>query len=197
MLGWPDAAAGMPYQPSSGAACRPVVAPVAGLAALAALDARVALTLTDLVRSTASTPWPSSRRGTLGRLSVADVHVRVLCDPRTGIVEDPGHRLGGRADLRPLGLLARRRSRPNTRSSSRAWRWAARHGLSPSRLRRCRRPAAARVSGRVVGIAEGWFELPDLKPRFSAGSLFCARLPQTVRRRSRHEVLSRAPADVH
>ncbi len=160
-LGWPAAAdPALPAVVSCGLPT--LVAPISRLATLATLDARVALTLADLVRQYGVDTVALVAPGHVAAVHDADAHARVLCDPRTGIVEDPATGSAAAPISVQLGLLARRRDATE--------RTVIEQGVEmgrPSRLvaeadfDAAGRPVAARVSGRVVGIAEGWFELPD------------------------------------
>lgn len=139
-----------------------LVVPIARLATLAALDARVALTLADLVRQYGVDTVALVAPGHSAVVGDADAHARVLCDPRTGIVEDPATGSAAAPIAVQLGRFARRRDATESTVIE--------QGIEmgrPSRLvaeadfDATGKPVAARVSGHVVGIAEGWFELPD------------------------------------
>jgi trans-2,3-dihydro-3-hydroxyanthranilate isomerase len=160
-LGWP-AAAGAARPAVIWCGLPTLVVPVSSLAALAALDARVALTLTDLVRKYGVDTVALVAPGHTGPVADADAHVRVLCDPRTGIVEDPATGSAAAPVAIHIGRLAGLRVVTQ--------RTVIEQGVEigrPSRLfaeadfDAAGQATAARVSGRVVGIAEGWFELPD------------------------------------
>jgi trans-2,3-dihydro-3-hydroxyanthranilate isomerase len=99
--------------------------------------------------------------GRTGAIPDADVHVRVLSDPRTGTAEDAATGSAAGPICVFLGYLAGRREA--------AHRVVIEQGVEmgrPSRLvaevdfDKDGEPTAARVSGRVVPVAEGWVELP-------------------------------------
>jgi trans-2,3-dihydro-3-hydroxyanthranilate isomerase len=160
-LGWPAIEAALPAVVWCGLPT--LVVPISRLATLAALDARMALTLADLVRKYGVDTVALVAPGGVAAVRDADAHARVLCDPRTGIVEDPATGSAAAPIAVQLGRLARRRD-----ATERA---VIEQGVEmgrPSRLTAeadfdgAGKAVAARVSGRVVGIAEGWFELPDV-----------------------------------
>jgi len=99
--------------------------------------------------------------GRSGAIPDADVHVRVLSDPRTGTSEDAATGSAAGPICVFLGYLAGRREA--------AHRVVIEQGVEmgrPSRLvaevdfGKDGEPTAARVSGRVVPVAEGWVDLP-------------------------------------
>jgi trans-2,3-dihydro-3-hydroxyanthranilate isomerase len=162
LLGWPAAerAETLPAVISCGLPT--LVVPLTEQEPLVELDARVALAMADLVARHGVDTVALVARGNSGTVADADVHVRVLCDPRTGIVEDPATGSAAAPIAVLLGLLAARRATSH--------RVVIEQGVELGRPSRLVAEAdldanggalAARVSGRVAGIAEGHFELPD------------------------------------
>ncbi|HWH23607.1 MAG TPA: PhzF family phenazine biosynthesis protein [Candidatus Limnocylindria bacterium] len=99
--------------------------------------------------------------GNAGAIADADVHVRMLSDPRLGILEDPATGSAAGPIGVFLGYLAGRRGS--------AHRVVIEQGVEvgrPSRLvaeidfDNDGQPTRARVSGSTVAIAEGWLTLP-------------------------------------
>lgn len=160
VLGWP-AAVGVALPAVIWCGLPTLVVPVAQRAPLAALDARVALTMAEVVARHGVDTVALVAPGSSGAAAGADVHVRVLCDPRTGIVEDPATGSAAAPIAVALGRLARRRNATE--------RTVIEQGVEMGRPSRLTAeadfdadggPVAARVTGRVVGVAEGRFELP-------------------------------------
>ncbi len=159
-LGWPGANADDALPAVVWCGLPTLVVPLSRIEALAQVDARVALNMADVVARHGVDTAALVAPGSSGVIVGADVHVRVLCDPRTGIVEDPATGSAAAPVGVLLGMIAGQRSATQ--------RLVIEQGVEmgrPSRLvaesdfDAAGEPAAARVSGRVVAVAEGWFEL--------------------------------------
>ncbi len=160
-LGWPEGtrAGALPAVISCGLPT--MVVPFLRRDVLAGLDRRVALSLANVVRRHGVDTVALVAPGSDGDVPGAEVHVRVLCDPRTGIVEDPATGSAAAPVCTLLGELAGVRGR--------AYRLVIEQGIELGRPSRLVAEAdfdsdgaarATRVAGQVVPVAEGWFELP-------------------------------------
>jgi trans-2,3-dihydro-3-hydroxyanthranilate isomerase len=138
-----------------------LVVPFSHIDLLADLDASHALALARFAETYGADSAALVAPGNSGAIPDADVHVRVLSDPRTGTVEDAATGSAAGPVTVFLGYLAGRREA--------AHRVVIEQGVEmgrPSRLvaeadfGRDGEPTAARVSGTVVPVAEGWIELP-------------------------------------
>lgn len=138
-----------------------LVVPFARLDVLADVAPERGLHLARFAETYGSDTMALVAPGSTGAIADADVHVRVLTDPRSGPAEDPatGSAAGPIAVF--LGLLAQRRGA--------AHRVVIEQGVEigrPSRLvgevdfSADGRPETARVSGSTVSVGEGWIELP-------------------------------------
>jgi len=137
-----------------------LVVPISRLDLLADLDASHALALARFAETYGADSAALVTPGHTGAIPDADVHVRVLSDPRTGTTEDAATGSAAGPICIFLGYLAGRRGA--------AHRVIIEQGVElgrPSRLvaevdfGMDGEPTAARVSGTVVPIAEGWLEL--------------------------------------
>lgn len=138
-----------------------LVVPMRDRAALAAIPTERAWAVAQVARRYGCDSAALVALGTSGAVADADVHVRVLIDPATGIVEDPATGSAAGPIAVYLGLL-------------RGARWARQRlvleqGVEigrPSRLvaevdfEADGSPLEVRVSGGVVPVAEGWVTLP-------------------------------------
>jgi trans-2,3-dihydro-3-hydroxyanthranilate isomerase len=138
-----------------------LVVPFSRVDLLADLDASHALALARYAETYGADSAALVAPGSTGAIPDADVHMRVLSDPRTGTSEDAATGSAAGPVCVFLGYLAGRRDT--------AHRVVIEQGVEmgrPSRLvaevdfGRDGEPTAARVSGNVVPIAEGWVELP-------------------------------------
>jgi trans-2,3-dihydro-3-hydroxyanthranilate isomerase len=138
-----------------------LVVPFSHIDLLADLDASHALALARFAETYGADSAALVAPGSTGAIADADVHVRVLSDPRTGTAEDAATGSAAGPVCVFLGYLA------GTREA--AHRVVIEQGVEmgrPSRLvaeadfGRNGEPTAARVSGSVVPVAEGWIELP-------------------------------------
>ena len=138
-----------------------LVVPFSHIDLLADLDASHALALARFAETYGADSAALVAPGNSGAIPDADVHMRVLSDPRTGTSEDAATGSAAGPVSVFLGYLAGRREA--------AHRVVIEQGVEmgrPSRLvaeadfGRDGEPTAARVSGSVVPVAEGWIELP-------------------------------------
>jgi trans-2,3-dihydro-3-hydroxyanthranilate isomerase len=138
-----------------------LVVPFSRVDLLADLDSGRALALARFAETYGADSAALVAPGRTGAVADADVHVRVLSDPRTGTSEDAATGSAAGPICVFLGYLAGRREA--------AHRVIIEQGVEmgrPSRLvaevdfDRDGEPTAARVTGGVVPIAEGWVELP-------------------------------------
>ncbi|MEO6350358.1 MAG: PhzF family phenazine biosynthesis protein [Candidatus Limnocylindrales bacterium] len=138
-----------------------LVVPFSRIDLLTDLDASHALALARYAEQYGADSAALVAPGNAGPIADADVHVRVLSDPRTGTSEDAATGSAAGPVCIFLGYLAGRREA--------AHRVVIEQGVEmgrPSRLvaevdfGRDGEPTAARVSGTVAPIAEGWVELP-------------------------------------
>lgn len=138
-----------------------LVVPFSRLDLLADLDSNHALALARFAETYGADSAALVAPGGTGAIADADVHVRVLSDPRTGTSEDAATGSAAGPICIFLGMLAGRRDS--------AHRVVIEQGVEMGRPSRLvaevdfapdGEPTAARVSGEVVGIAEGWVELP-------------------------------------
>ena len=138
-----------------------LVVPFSRLDLLADLDASHALALARFAETYGADSAALVAPGTSGAIPDADVHVRVLSDPRTGTVEDAATGSAAGPICIFLGYLAGRRGA--------AHRVVIEQGVEMGRPSRLVAEAdfddegeatAARVSGQVVPVIEGWVELP-------------------------------------
>jgi trans-2,3-dihydro-3-hydroxyanthranilate isomerase len=130
---------------------------------LADLDADHALQLARFAATYGADSAALVAPGNGGDVADADVHVRVLSDPRTGAAEDAATGSAAGPVCVFLGYLAGRRSA--------AHRIVIEQGVEMGRPSRLTaevdfdsdgEPTRARVTGTVVPVAEGWFELPQV-----------------------------------
>jgi trans-2,3-dihydro-3-hydroxyanthranilate isomerase len=138
-----------------------LVVPFSRIDLLTDLDASHALALARYAEQYGADSAALVAPGNSGAIGDADVHVRVLSDPRTGTSEDAATGSAAGPVCVFLGYLAGRREA--------AHRVVIEQGVEmgrPSRLvaevdfGRDGEPTAARVSGTVAPIAEGWVDLP-------------------------------------
>jgi trans-2,3-dihydro-3-hydroxyanthranilate isomerase len=138
-----------------------LVVPFSRIDLLADLDASHALALARYAEQYGADSAALVAPGNSNAIEDADVHVRVLSDPRTGTAEDAatGSAAGPVAVF--LGYLAGRREA--------AHRVVIEQGVEMGRPSRLvaevdfgsdGEPTTARVSGTVAPIAEGWIDLP-------------------------------------
>jgi trans-2,3-dihydro-3-hydroxyanthranilate isomerase len=138
-----------------------LVVPISRLDLLADLESGHALALARFAETYGADSAAIVTPGSSGAIADADVHVRVLSDPRTGTAEDAATGSAAGPICVFLGYLAGRRGS--------AHRVVIEQGVEmgrPSRLvaevdfDNDGEPSAARVTGSVAPIAEGWVELP-------------------------------------
>jgi trans-2,3-dihydro-3-hydroxyanthranilate isomerase len=138
-----------------------LVVPFSRLDLLADLESGHALALARFAETYGADSAALVAPGNAGVIGDADVHVRVLSDPRTGTSEDAATGSAAGPICVFLGYLAGRRGA--------AHRVVIEQGVEmgrPSRLvaevdfDNDGEPTAARVSGSVVPVAEGWVDLP-------------------------------------
>ncbi len=138
-----------------------LVVPFSRLDLLADLDASHARALARFAETYGADSAALVAPGNSGAIADADVHVRVLSDPRTGTVEDAATGSAAGPICIFLGYLAGRRGA--------AHRVVIEQGVEMGRPSRLVAEAdfgvdgeamAARVSGQVVPVIEGWVELP-------------------------------------
>jgi trans-2,3-dihydro-3-hydroxyanthranilate isomerase len=138
-----------------------LVVPFSRIDLLADLDASHALAIARFAATYGADSAALVAPGGTGAIPDADVHVRVLSDPRTGTVEDAATGSAAGPVCIFLGYLAGRREAVH--------RVVIEQGVEmgrPSRLvaevdfGRDGEPTAARVTGAVAPIAEGWVDLP-------------------------------------
>ncbi|MGI8928600.1 MAG: PhzF family phenazine biosynthesis protein [Candidatus Limnocylindrales bacterium] len=138
-----------------------LVVPFSRVDLLADLDASHALALARFAETYGADSAALVAPGNSGAIPDADVHVRVLSDPRTGTVEDAATGSAAGPICIFLGYLAGRRGA--------AHRVVIEQGVEMGRPSRLVAEAdfgvdgeatAARVSGQVVPVIEGWVELP-------------------------------------
>ena len=138
-----------------------LVVPISRLDLLADLDSGRALALARFAETYGADSAALVAPGRSGAVPDADVHVRVLSDPRTGTSEDAATGSAAGPICVFLGYLAGRRDA--------AHRVVIEQGVEMGRPSRLvaevdfdvhGEPTAARVSGTVVPVAEGWLELP-------------------------------------
>jgi trans-2,3-dihydro-3-hydroxyanthranilate isomerase len=138
-----------------------LVVPFSHIDLLADLDASHALALARYAETYGADSAALVAPGNSGAIPDADVHVRVLSDPRTGTAEDAATGSAAGPVCVFLGYLAGRREA--------AHRVVIEQGVEMGRPSRLvaeadfggdGEPTAARVSGSVVPVAEGWIELP-------------------------------------
>lgn len=138
-----------------------LVVPFSRVDLLADLDASHALALARFAETYGADSAALVAPGNSGAIADADVHVRVLSDPRTGTVEDAATGSAAGPICIFLGYLAGRRGA--------AHRVVIEQGVEMGRPSRLVAEAdfgmdgeatAARVTGRVVPVIEGWVELP-------------------------------------
>ncbi len=138
-----------------------LVVPISRLDLLADLESAHALALARFAETYGADSAAIVTPGTSGAIPDADVHVRVLSDPRTGTAEDAATGSAAGPICVFLGYLAGRKGA--------AHRVVIEQGVEmgrPSRLvaevdfDNDGEPSAARVTGAVAPIAEGWVELP-------------------------------------
>jgi trans-2,3-dihydro-3-hydroxyanthranilate isomerase len=138
-----------------------LVVPISRLDLLADLDSGLALALARFAETYGADSAAIVTAGSSGAIPGADVHVRVLSDPRTGTAEDAATGSAAGPICVFLGLLAGRRGA--------AHRVVIEQGVEMGRPSRLvaevdfdsdGEPSAARVTGTVAPIAEGWVELP-------------------------------------
>jgi trans-2,3-dihydro-3-hydroxyanthranilate isomerase len=138
-----------------------LVVPFASLDLLADLDAERGLDVARFAETYGGDTAALVAPGNSGAIPDADVHVRVLPDPRSGVVEDPASGSAAGPIAVFLGLLAQQRGA--------AHRVIIEQGVEigrPSRLvaevdfTADGRPQRARVTGCTVPVAEGWLTLP-------------------------------------
>lgn len=138
-----------------------LVVPFARLDLLADVEGERAADLARFAETYGSDTMALIAPGNSGAVPDADVHARILVDPRSGIIEDPatGSAAGPIAIF--LGLLARQRGATR--------RVVIEQGVEIGRPSRLvaevdfsveGRPVEARVTGEVVPVAEGWVTLP-------------------------------------
>jgi trans-2,3-dihydro-3-hydroxyanthranilate isomerase len=138
-----------------------LVVPFSRLDLLADLDSSHAMALAQFAETYGADSAALVAPGSTGAISDADVHVRVLSDPRTGTSEDAATGSAAGPICIFLGMLAGRRDA--------AHRVVIEQGVEMGRPSRLvaevdfapdGEPTAARVTGGVVPVAEGWLELP-------------------------------------
>jgi trans-2,3-dihydro-3-hydroxyanthranilate isomerase len=138
-----------------------LVVPFASVDLLADLDAERGLDVARFAESYGGDTAALVAPGNSGAIPDADVHVRVLPDPRSGVVEDPASGAAAGPIGVFLGLIARRRGA--------AHRVVIEQGVEIGRPSRIEaevdftaegRPRRARVTGCTVPLAEGWLTLP-------------------------------------
>jgi len=138
-----------------------LVVPFSRLDLLADLDASHALALARFAETYGADSAALVAPGNSGAIPDADVHVRVLSDPRSGTVEDAATGSAAGPICIFLGQLAGRRGA--------AHRVVIEQGVEMGRPSRLVAEAdfgvdgeatAARVTGQVVPVIEGWLELP-------------------------------------
>lgn len=138
-----------------------VVVPVSRLDLLADLDASHALAVARFAETYGADSAAFVAPGRSGPIADADVHVRVLSDPRTGTSEDAATGSAAGPVCIFLGYLAGRRGA--------AHRVVIEQGVEMGRPSRLvaevdfgpdGEPTRARVTGGVVPVAEGWVDLP-------------------------------------
>ncbi len=138
-----------------------LVVPISRLDLLADLDASHALALARFTETYGADSAALVTPGNAGAIPDADVHVRVLSDPRTGTSEDAATGSAAGPICIFLGYLAGRRGA--------AHRVVIEQGVEMGRPSRLvaeadfgvdGEPTAARVTGQVVPVIEGWIELP-------------------------------------
>jgi trans-2,3-dihydro-3-hydroxyanthranilate isomerase len=138
-----------------------LVIPFSRLDLLADLESSHALALARFAETYGADSAALVAPGNSGAIPDADVHVRVLSDPRTGTSEDAATGSAAGPICIFLGYLAGRRGA--------AHRVVIEQGVEMGRPSRLvaeadfgvdGEPTAARVSGQVVPVIEGWIELP-------------------------------------
>lgn len=138
-----------------------LVVPVSRLDLLADLDASHALAVARFAETYGADSAAFVAPGHSGPIADADVHVRVLSDPRTGTSEDAATGSAAGPVCIFLGYLAGRRGA--------AHRVVIEQGVEMGRPSRLvaevdfgpdGEPTRARVTGAVVPVAEGWIDLP-------------------------------------
>jgi trans-2,3-dihydro-3-hydroxyanthranilate isomerase len=137
-----------------------LVVPISRLDLLSDLESGHALALARFAETYGADSAALVAPGSSGAIPGADVHVRVLSDPRTGTVEDAATGSAAGPICVFLGYLAGRRGA--------AHRVVIEQGVEMGRPSRLvaevdfdadGEPVAARVTGTVAPIAEGWLEL--------------------------------------
>jgi trans-2,3-dihydro-3-hydroxyanthranilate isomerase len=138
-----------------------LVVPVSRLDLLADVESERAADIARYTETYGSDSAALVAPGNSGAVPDADVHVRMLVDPRTGVVEDPATGSAAGPICVFLGLAAGVRGA--------AHRVVIEQGVETGRPSRLvaevdfdpdGRPTRARVSGATVPISEGWFTLP-------------------------------------
>jgi trans-2,3-dihydro-3-hydroxyanthranilate isomerase len=138
-----------------------LIVPISSLELLTDIEASRAADVSRFADSYGSDTIALVAPGNAGAVPDADVHVRVLTDPRLGIVEDPATGSAAGPICVFLGLAARARDVTH--------RLVIEQGVEIERVSRLAaevdfdadgRPTEARVSGRVVPVLEGWLTLP-------------------------------------
>jgi trans-2,3-dihydro-3-hydroxyanthranilate isomerase len=137
-----------------------LIVPISSLELLSDIEPGRAIDVSRFADSYGSDTIALVAPGNAGAVSDADVHVRVLTDPRLGILEDPATGSAAGPICVFLGLAGR--------VSGAVYRLVIEQGVEIGRVSRLAaevdfdpdgRPTEARVSGRVVPIAEGWLTL--------------------------------------
>jgi trans-2,3-dihydro-3-hydroxyanthranilate isomerase len=138
-----------------------LVVPFSSLDLLADLDSERGLDVARFAETYGADMAALVAPGNAGAIADADVHMRVLPDPRTGVVEDPASGSAAGPVGVFLGLLAHQRGATH--------RVVIEQGVEIGRPSRLvaevdfsveGRPVQARATGSVMPLAEGWLTLP-------------------------------------
>jgi trans-2,3-dihydro-3-hydroxyanthranilate isomerase len=138
-----------------------LIVPVSSLALLSDIEPGRAVDVSRFADSYGSDTIALVAPGNAGAVPGADVHVRVMTDPRLGILEDPATGSAAGPICVYLGLAGG--------VSGVTHQIVIEQGVEIGRVSRLAaevdfdtagRPLEARVSGRTVPIAEGWLTLP-------------------------------------
>jgi trans-2,3-dihydro-3-hydroxyanthranilate isomerase len=138
-----------------------LIVPISSLELLSDIEPGRAIDVSRFADSYGSDTIALVAPGNAGAVADADVHVRVLTDPRLGILEDPATGSAAGPICVFLGLAGR--------VSGAAYRLVIEQGVEIGRVSRLAaevdfdpdgRPTEARVTGWVVPIAEGVLTLP-------------------------------------
>jgi trans-2,3-dihydro-3-hydroxyanthranilate isomerase len=162
-LRWPDgSASGRQRMPAFISCGLPIlVVPFARLDLLADIEPERALDVARFAETYGSDTMALVAPGNTGAVKDADVHARILADPRSGVIEDPATGSAAGPICVFLGLLAQQRGAGHRVvieqgvEVGRTSRLVAEVDFSPDGT-----PQSARVTGATVPVGEGWVTLP-------------------------------------